>query len=121
MANPVEIVSTDSPYLPIRAEILNWSGEGSALLDTGFTGELIVPESVLSEDIGPPADQANLVVGDGRIVNAPIYLGTLELVGFPPITDVAIIVLGHQYIVGREILDLFDVTFEHGERAIIRP
>ena len=36
-------------------------------------------------------------------------------------TSATITVLGDEYILGREILDLFEVTLDHGERVIVRP
>ena len=74
--------------------IRDWPDEALALLDTGFTGELIIPESVLSQDLGAPDEHTDVELGDNSIVDAPIYLGTLEIIGFPPIPDVAVIVLG---------------------------
>ena len=49
------VVSDDFPYLPIRVTVRGWEAEGEALLDTGFTGELIVPADAIPQDIGPPA------------------------------------------------------------------
>lgn len=92
------LISTNYPYLPVRVDIRGWQEEAPALLDTGFTGELIIPESVLAQGLGFPDEHTSVEVGDNRIVDAPIYLGALKLVGFPPIPDVTVIVLGDEYI-----------------------
>jgi predicted aspartyl protease len=115
------LISTNYPYISVRVDIRGWQEEASALLDTGFTGELIIPEGVLTQGLGFPDEHTTVEVGDNRIIDALIYLGTLEIVGFPSIPDVTVIVLGDEYILGREILDLFEVTFDHGQRVIVRP
>ena len=61
------VTSDDFPYLPIRIAIGGWETEAEALLDTGFSGELIVPEDAMPEDIGPPAYFVTYRVADGRI------------------------------------------------------
>ena len=45
MAEDRSVTSTDYPYLPIRLEVRGVQFEDRALLDTGFTGELIIPET----------------------------------------------------------------------------
>ncbi len=47
MAQPHEVVSTEYPYLPIRVEVQGESVEAVALLDNGYTGSLIVPDTWL--------------------------------------------------------------------------
>lgn len=95
--------------------------EGLALLDTGYTGELVIPENTLEQGIGMPVEHANIEVGDNRIVDSPTYLGSLEKVGFSTIPGVVVNVIGDEYIIGRGILDFFSVTFDYGQRLIVRP
>ena len=54
MVNPHEVTSTDYPYLPIRVEVQGESIEALALLDTGYTGSLIVPETFNSQALSRP-------------------------------------------------------------------
>ena len=89
MAQDQPVISTTYPYLSIRMAIRDWQDEALALLDTGFSGELIIPESVLGQDLGTPDEHTDVELGDASIVDAPIYLGTLEIIGFPPIPHVA--------------------------------
>ena len=119
MAQPQQIISNHYPYLAIRVAIGDWRGEASALLDTGFTAELVVPEILLDQDIGFPDEHVAVEVGDGRIVNAPIYLGNLEIHGLSTIQGITIIAMGDEFIIGRGIIDLFRVTFDHGARVIL--
>jgi predicted aspartyl protease len=119
MAQPQRIVSNRYPYLDIRVTIGDWRGESSALPDTGFTAELVVPETLLNQDIGFPDEHIAVEVGDGRIVNSPVYLGAIEIPGLSTIPDVTIIAIGNEFIIGRGIIDLFRVTFEHGARVTV--
>ena len=119
MARPQPVISTDYPYLPIRVQIRDWQDEASALLDTGFTAELVIPERLLDQGFGFPEEHIDVELGDGRIVNAPVYLGNLEIIGLPPISGLAIIAMGNEFILGRGIIDLFRVTFDHGDRVIV--
>lgn len=108
------------PYLTICVEIRGVRFEGLALLDTGYTGELVIPSSALAEGIGDPVDVTNIQVADNRIVNSPTYLGQLGIPGLAEIPGVVVNALGDEYILGLGILDLFEVTFDHGQRVIVR-
>ena len=120
MAEHHEVTSTDYPYLLIRVEVQSASEEARALIDTGYTGSLIIPETWQSS-FGLPDGQTAVEVGDGRIIFAPVYVGTLAINGFRPIHGVAVTLLGDEYILGRRILDRYEITLDHGQRVIIRP
>ena len=62
MAQDHLIESTNYPYLDIQVEIQGEQFQGSALLDTGYTGELIIPEHTLAL-LGPPIDNRNIFLG----------------------------------------------------------
>ena len=121
MVDPHEVTSTDYPYLPIRLEIQGESIEALALLDTVYTGSLIAPDTLHRQALGRPDAQATLQVGDGRTISAPVYLGILEITGFPPVNGVAITLLGDEYILGCRILDRYEITLDHGQRVILKP
>ena len=55
------------------------------------------------------------------MVETPVYIGTLEIIGLPPMVNIVVTVLGTEYILGRRVIDRFEVTLDHGERTIIRP
>ncbi len=120
MANPNQVVSTDYPYLPPKLEVQGQSEETLALLDTGYTESLIIPAS-RQQSLGAPDGGTALEVGDGRIVHAPVYLGIVEIPGFAPIYGVAVTLLGDEFIIGRRILDRYEITLDHGQRVIVRP
>jgi predicted aspartyl protease len=115
MANTHQVVSNDYPYIPIRFEVQGQSEDSLALLDTGYTESLIIPAS-WRHRLGAPDGRTTLEVGDGRIVHAPVYLGIIEIVGSPPIYGVALTLLADEYILGRRILDRFEITLDHGRR-----
>ena len=73
-----------------------------------------MPQECKSFSFGRPDGQTDVEVGDGRIIFAPVYVGTLAIDGFRPIRGVAVTLLGDEYILGRRILD-------HGQRIIVRP
>ncbi len=121
MAERHEVISTDYPYLLIRVEVQGASEEARALIDTGYTGSVIVPDTWQGQGLGLPDGQTAVQVGDGRVILAPVYVGTLAINGFPPIRGVAVTVLGDEYILGRRILDRYEITLDHGQRVIVRP
>lgn len=120
MAQRQPITSTIYPFLAIRVDIRGHRGKTLALLDTGFTGHLAIPISFLNADVGLPDGRIDWELADGSTIDAPIYLGTLEIVGLPPV-PVAITVLGNDYVLGRGVIDRFKVTFDHGQRVIVEP
>lgn len=121
MAQDRLIESTNYPYLDIRVEIQGVQLQGPALLDTGYTGELIIPTRTLAL-LGSPIDRSNIFLGNNEPVSAPWYVGTLQIIGVPEdFRSTFIQVIGDEYILGRGILDLFEITFDHGQRVIVRP
>ncbi len=118
MAERHEVTSTDYPYLLVRVEVRGASEEARALIDTGYTGALIIPNSWLGQSLGLPDGQTAVEVGDGRILHAPVYLGTLAISG--PVRGIAVTLLGDEFILGRRILERYEITLDHGLRVIVR-
>jgi predicted aspartyl protease len=119
MAQHNQVISTIYPFLQIRVEVRGWRQETLALIDTGFDGALAVPSSVLNL-LGDPDASTDWELADGSTSEAPSYYGGVEIVGFSFIPDLTIVVLDDEYLLGREILDMFEVTFDHGRRVIVR-
>ena len=120
MASADSITSTNYLYLPVRVDIRGQREEELALIDTGYDGNLVIPTTWRSR-LGLPDGRTSIELGDGSIVpGAPFYLGTLEIVGFYS-TPLRITVLGNEYILGRGVLDRFEITLDHGQRLIVRP
>ena len=117
----IQQVSTNYPFLTVRIQIRNWQHETPALIDTGFEGSLVIPSSALESGLGDPDTSSNWILADGSIVETPVYLGTLEIVGLPSILNIAVTVLGSEYILGRRVIDRYEVTLDHGERLTVRP
>ena len=120
MAHP-RITSTTYPYLPIGVAIRGQQRDGLlALLDTGFTGHLAIPPSFLNGSLGLPDTVVDWELADGSIIHAPVYFGTVEIVGLARV-PAAITMVGNEYVLGRGILDRFRVTFDHGQQVVVEP
>lgn len=76
-----QVVSTHFPYLPIRLTARGQTVAIEAFLDTGFDGDIVVPPGVLI-DVGAPDNYLRWLLADGSPVQAPAYLGTIEVILF---------------------------------------
>ena len=119
MAQFDSITSDRYPYLNLRVQIRGWRDSAYALIDTGFTGNLVVPEIFWTRELGQADSRVNWILGDGGTVRAPVYIGDVEIFGTPLISAVGITFLGNEYILGRGVIDRYRVTFDHGERVIV--
>ena len=119
MASSPSVTSEEYPYLPIRFGVQDHSDEDSALIDTGFTGHLAIPASWEAR-LGRPDGYSRWTLADGSFSHAPVYSGTVEIVGLSS-AAATIIVMGDEYILGLRILDRFEITLDHGQRVIVRP
>ena len=107
------------PYLRVRISIRGWETEAAALLDTGFTGDAMIPEGVLPADIGGRDRSSQYRLANGEIAASPIFHGDLEIPGLPTIENVLIGVMGGNYLIGEGIIRRYNVILERGERVII--
>ena len=88
-----------------------------ALIDTGFSGDIVVPATEELKQY--PADAyATWTMADGSEVLAPIFLGTIR---FPELAGVTVIVLGDQPLIGQSVLRRFTLTLDHGKQVILEP
>ena len=113
------VTSEDFPYLSIRLAIRDWEVDQLALIDTGFTGDLVVPEGSMPRDIGDPDHLRIYRVADDRFSRTPIFNGEVEVIGLPAIRDVAVAELGSKYLIGLGIIERYVVTLERGQRVIV--
>ena len=120
MASSPPVTSEEYPYLHIRFEVRDDGDQGLALIDTGFSSSLVIPETWRYR-LGTPDGYGRWSLADGSLVHAAIYSGNVEVIGLPPIAAATIIVMGDEYILGRRILDLYEITLDHGQRVIVRP
>ena len=107
------------PYLRVRISLKGWETEAVALMDTGFTGDVMIPDGILPADIGSPDSVREYRVADGRFVTSEMFYGDLEIPGLPPIAHVAIGVMGSKYLIGEGIIRRYTVILDRGERVII--
>ena len=112
------VVSYSYPFLDLRISIKSFRSNIPAYIDTGFDGYLIVPEYLVIE-LGEPDYVSEWELGDGSIVEAQDYLGTLEIVGLEENIEVRISAIGTEFILGRSIIDRYCVLFDHGGSVII--
>jgi len=120
MAHGQQITSNNYPYLLIRLELRGNHHQAWALLDTVFTGYLVVPTKLITTSIGVPDARLDLQLADSSVIEAPAYFATLELVGLPSVRA-TVTALGNEYILGRRVIDRFSVTLDHGRRVIVKP
>lgn len=113
------IASDDFPFLPIRVTIRGWSTEAIALVDTGFSGDLVVPEGSIPSYIGPPNYPMTYRVADDRFTTTGLFYGELEIPGLSIIPRVSIGPLGSKYILGLGIIERYVVTFVRGQRIVV--
>ena len=108
-------ISANYPYLSVRLAIGDWQFDAQVLMDTGFEGSLVIPNSAMSLGLGDPDASSSWLLADGSTVETPVYLGAIEILGLPEIPDVVIAVLGDDYILGRRVIDRYEVTLDHGQ------
>ena len=113
------MTSNDFPYLSIRIAIRDLEVRCLALIDTGFTGDLVVPEGSVPQDFGEPDHEQIYRVADDRFTRALMFYGELEVIGLPPVENITVAVLGSKYLIGLGIIERYVVTLDHGERVIV--
>jgi predicted aspartyl protease len=118
--NGLELVSDRYPYLPVFLPVfLNVHGlalEIEALVDTGFGGGVMVPAGTLQQR---PDGIGRGLTADGNVVRAPSFHGRIQLGHFPAFNG-EIVAMGELPLVGREVLDRFLITLDHGHRLTVR-
>ncbi len=119
MASSLRVPSEAYPYIQIRFGVQDHSDQDDALIDTGFTGHLAIPECWQAR-LGTPDGYSQWNLADGSIFHAPVYLGRVEIVGLSPIPAATIVVVGDEYILGRRVLDRYEITLDHGQRVIVK-
>jgi predicted aspartyl protease len=115
--------SAHFPYIPVTVILNKRTETVEALLDTGFDGDLIIPEGLMTNG-KPPDSYLRFTLADQETsVLAPAYLGRVEVAELGDIGEHAAIisVLGTEAILGRNLARYFHITLDHGREVRIRP
>lgn len=110
-------VSSRFPYLKLTIKVLSRNLKVEALVDTGFSGEVVLPPKMIMNG-QPPKGYSRWTLADGSTTLAPNFLGTVKIGKFKSI-GVSITALGDELLIGRGITDKFRVIFDHGKKVII--
>ena len=124
-----KLTSRRFPFLPLSIRVRVTKGkllelDTQALIDTGFSGDIVVPATKELLQSTPGA-YATWTMADGSEVLAPIFLGTIR---FPELEEdaaemvgVTITVLGDQALIGQSVLKHFTLTLDHGKQVTLEP
>jgi predicted aspartyl protease len=107
------IVSHNYPYLDITCWVGAQKLQGSAYVDTGFDGCLIVPEAE-AKKLMVPFHPTVVELGDGSLRLAHEHRGVIEI--GQARFRATVLFLGNEYLLGREVVDRMRICFHWGER-----
>jgi Predicted aspartyl protease len=114
--------SAHFPYIPVTVVLNKRIETIEALLDTGFDGDLIIPEGLMTNG-KPPDSYLRFTLADQvTSVLAPAYLGKVEVAELGDMGEYPAIisVLGTEPLIGRNFARHFHITLDHGRQVIIR-
>ena len=112
-------ISSRFPYLAVRIEARLQVADVEALLDTGFDGDVAVPQSLVT-DSQPPDGHSRWALADGSTVLVPYYQGTTHLGDLGPF-PATVIALGDEPLVGAGVARHVTIILDHGRRVIVEP
>ena len=124
-----KLTSTKYSFLPLTIHMRVSSRKKidittQALIDTGFSGDIVVP---VTEELkqATPGAYATWTMADGSEVLAPIFLGSIR---FPQLdkdaaemVGVTVTVLGDQALIGQSVLRYFTLILDHGQQVTLEP
>jgi predicted aspartyl protease len=107
------VTSSRVPYLPITVEIpaLGVALALDALVDTGFTSDIVVPVGAVP-DSTPVPGYVTVRLADDSELAIPAYPGTVRI-GETVVAPVAVLVMGSEAIVGLGVSTRFRVIIDH--------
>jgi predicted aspartyl protease len=124
-----KLTNSKYPFLPLTIHVRVSNRKHidlntQALIDTGFSGDIVVPATGELKQY-PPDAYATWTMADGSEVMAPIFLGSIR---FPQLDEdvaemvgVTVTVLGDQALIGQSVLRRFTLTLDHGKQVILEP
>jgi len=87
-----------------------------AILDTGFSGGLLLP-LITAVDVGlEKVGGGNVVLADGSSKNVPIFLCKVKIGGI--INDVSTLVMGNDVLIGMELLSNYQICVDGGKGVV---
>ncbi|OGH17985.1 MAG: hypothetical protein A2868_03560 [Candidatus Levybacteria bacterium RIFCSPHIGHO2_01_FULL_40_15b] len=97
-----------------------------ALFDSGFSGDVSVPAELVGNGKAPPPEgHVPITIADGSVVWVPSYEGHVTFKEFagriPQPIGVSVFVMGNEVLVGRNLMNHFKVTLDHGRTLTIEP
>ncbi len=117
--NIPRLVSSNFPYLPVQIDVDGDVRDIEALLDTGFDGDLVLPEGLVPNPTAA-AIYSHWTLADGSDVRAPSYIANIRVGDFGPFVAV-ITIVGNEPLLGRSLTDRFRITLDHGRQVIVEP
>ena len=124
-----KLISHTYPFLPLTIHVRisqrkTIDLQTQALIDTGFSGDIVVPASDELK-LSTPDAYATWTMADGSEVLVPMFLGSIR---FPDLDEdvaemvgVSITVLGDVALIGHSVLKRFTLTLDHGKQVILEP
>lgn len=113
------LVSQRSPFIPIDGLFADKRAHYEALLDTGFDGDVVVPEH-FAVDLGPPNEFRVFRLADNTQTVCEVFFGQVEL-GPLGVFPVKLVALGNECLVGLRLAHRFAVLLDHGRQVVIEP
>lgn len=94
--------------------------EHNSVFDSGFTGDVVLPQS-MAVDIGlKSGGVAEIELADGHIMTVKLYLCKVKLGEI--IQDAAVIIMGEEVLLGMGLMAPFDVCLRMStSEAVIEP
>ena len=113
------LVSDRSPYVPLDVFLPGKSGSFESLLDTGFEGDVVIPES-FAADADPSDEYRRYRLADGSRTWGAVYFGTIRL-GALGTFPARIVALGDECLIGLRVANRFKITLDHGRELVVEP
>jgi predicted aspartyl protease len=115
--------SAHYPYIPLTVYLNKRRETVDALLDTGFDGDVVLPEGMMTNGKPPDSYLRFRLADQATSILTPAYLGRVEVAELGDIGEHAAIicVLGNEALIGRNLLRRFSITLDHGREVIVRP
>ena len=113
------LVSSRFPYLTIRVDVRHTKQQLEAFFDSGFDGDVAVPQTLIANG-DPPDGHQIWQLADASEILVSYYLGTVSLRQLGTF-EAVIVAIGNEPLIGRGITNRFTIILDHGQRLIVEP